>query len=64
MVAKRKRLEQLTQNSLKNTNKKVEDIWTTQKNERFVREDFLRLFCFMINYHTFIFRFCDHLMIY
>ena len=36
MLAKRKRLEQLTQNSLKSTNKKVEDIWTMQKNERFV----------------------------
>ncbi|XP_076116305.1 synaptonemal complex protein 3-like [Mytilus galloprovincialis] len=39
MVAKRKRLEQLTQNSLKNTNKKVEDIWTTQKNERVKLQD-------------------------
>ena len=35
LVAKRKRLEQYTQNSLKSQGKKVEDIWKNQQAERY-----------------------------
>ena len=34
VAAKRKRLEQYTQSSLKSSSRKVEDIWKIQQNER------------------------------
>ena len=34
LTAKRQRLEQYTQNSLRTSNRKVEEIWTMQQNER------------------------------
>ncbi|KAL5006831.1 hypothetical protein ScPMuIL_015637 [Solemya velum] len=34
LIAKRKRIENLTQNSLKSSNKKVDDIWKLQQSER------------------------------
>jgi hypothetical protein len=36
LSAKRKRLENYTQNSLKTTNKKVDDIWKGQNAERYI----------------------------
>ena len=39
LVNKRKRLEQYTQNSLKTTNRKMEDIWKQQRGDRSAHKD-------------------------
>ncbi|XP_041367395.1 synaptonemal complex protein 3-like [Gigantopelta aegis] len=46
LVSKRKRLEQITQSTLKNSNKKVEDVWREQQNERRkLHEEYSRQVC-------------------
>ena len=49
LIAKRKRLEQYTQSSLKTTNRKVEEIWKTQQGERFA--NFFHIIVYMSFLH-------------